>query len=410
MSTFLNAYCCPVNMLNKFEMITNPGIRGPLAQVENISIERISEDTFRGMRDEWNSLLEKSVTNEFFLLWEWVYSWWQSFKDHSKVLFILIGRNLEGRLVGIAPLFIDRSKPGGFLEKNILRFCASVGACPDHIDFISDIEHADSFLKALFKYVKERGKQWDMIVLDGVKEDSIINNYLRQNGFLDLPVSRTADSDSLCPYLPLEKDFEGYLKSFSAKTRQTLMRKRRALFENKGSGAAYARFEIVKDALDLDGQIRQLFILHMERALRKGIKSNYEGSRRYNFHRGFIHSLFHTGKIVLAFLYRGSVPIASYYCIKHNGKYSYYQAGISVEGEKASAGTVLLSLLIEKAFEDGCSEFDFLRGSEEYKFFWTKKYRQNYLIEIRKGDLAGRLSHGAHMVFRKLLKVFASPE
>jgi hypothetical protein len=36
--------------------------------LENISIDRISEGQFEKMREAWNSLLEKSITNEVFLL------------------------------------------------------------------------------------------------------------------------------------------------------------------------------------------------------------------------------------------------------------------------------------------------------------------------------------------------------
>jgi hypothetical protein len=59
--------------------------------MEDISIEKISEGQFANMREEWNSLLEKSITNEVFLLWEWIYSRWDVFKKGGSELY-LFGR------------------------------------------------------------------------------------------------------------------------------------------------------------------------------------------------------------------------------------------------------------------------------------------------------------------------------
>jgi hypothetical protein len=59
--------------------------------LENISIDRISEGQFENMNEEWNSLLEKSITDEVFLLWKWIDSWWDVFKNGGSEL-CLFGR------------------------------------------------------------------------------------------------------------------------------------------------------------------------------------------------------------------------------------------------------------------------------------------------------------------------------
>ncbi len=91
--------------------------------------------------------------------------------------------------------------------------------------------------------------------------------------------------------------------------------------------------------------------------------------------------------------------------MKHNDKYYYYQTGISLEGEKKSAGRVLLSLFIEQAFAEGCREFDFLRGNEGFKYFWTKDQRQTWSITLRKHDFHGTLAHNTSLLLRNAKSV-----
>ena len=201
-----------------------------------------------------------------------------------------------------------------------------------------------------------------------------------------------------CPYLVIDKTFEGYLKSFSPKKRQTLLRKRKILMEREK-----AVLKIVHCDEEPEKYIQALFALHDERAKQEGIKTTFCGEDTYNFHKKAIHYLLKDGKVILAFLYKEMKPLVSYYCIKHNQKYYYYQAGLSYEGEKKSAGSVLFSLIIEEAFKEGCKEFDFLRGSEEYKFYWTRNCRKDYSITIRKDDFFNRMTHYSHTIYRRIL-------
>jgi hypothetical protein len=353
--------------------------------LENISIERIAEGQFENMREEWNSLLEKSVTNEIFLLWEWMYSWWDVFKNGGRELYLLRGKNSRGETVGIAPFYLQKQTLFGNLKRNIIRFCSSLETYPDHLDIIATKEYEDLFSEAVLTYLIHHDKDWDLIKLDGVHENGIIKKtltsaHLKKNGIL-----MTSVFSARCPYLVIDKTFEGYLKSFSPKKRQTLLRKRKILMNREK-----ALLKTVHSDEEPEKYIQELFVLHDERARRKGIKTTFLGEDLYKFHSKTIHYLLKEGKVILTCLYKEYPPLVSYYCFKHNQKYYYYQAGLSQEGEKKSAGTVLFSLIIENAFKERCKEFDFLRGSEEYKFYWTKSYRKDYSITVRKDDFMNK--------------------
>lgn len=351
-----------------------------MAETE-IKVDLISEEDFLNMRTEWNTLLNESVTNELFLSWDWIYSWWQVYKDDKKKLNILSIRNKSGKTIGIAPFYIHNSNFWG-RKKKILKFCSSEETFPDHLDFICLKQYENEVFQAVFQYLKLNNKKWDVIVFKGLKDTSVIvKNLINANRNV---LNSQIISESLCPYLDLSNSFTNYINTFSRKKRYNLIRQRKILLEKEGFIPKFLdNFDCYEEYLNL------LFGLHAERVHRKGIKTTFFGEHVYNFHKNIINRLSEEGKVLLAFLYKGSEPLGAIYCMRHNNKYYFYQSGLSAEGEKRSAGTVLISLMIEKAFEEGCNEFDFLRGAEEYKFYWTKNFRKNYNIIIRKNNIIG---------------------
>jgi CelD/BcsL family acetyltransferase involved in cellulose biosynthesis len=259
------------------------------------------------------------------------------------------------------------------------------------------------FSGAVKNYLIQHDKDWDLIKLDGVHENAMIKKYLTSTRpeMKGLLISSVPDAN--CPYLVIDRSFEDYLKSFSPKKRQTLLRKRRILMDREK-----ATLKTVDCGEEPEEYFRELFALHDARAKQKRIKTTFRGEDLYKFHTKAIRYLLKSGKVILTFLYKESNPLASYYCVKHNNKYYYYQAGLSDEGEKKSAGTVLFSLIIENAFKERCKEFDLLRGSEEYKFYWTKNYRKDYSITVRKDDLFNIMVHYNYAIYRRTLDQFRS--
>ena len=299
-------------------------------------------------------------------------------------------------MVGLAPLYLDEIPfPGGARIK-ILRFCSSEDTHPDHLDFIIARGYAQSFIEGVLEYLRENRRAWDVVKLESVREDSAIKKFLTESNLgEDLRVE--CSGKYKCPYLRIQNGFYDYLKSFSRKKRYNLLRKRKKLLEDRG-----IVYKITLQEEDPDQYLKDLFTTHAERARREGRLTSFYGRDKYLFHKMLIGYLSGQDKILLASIYDGSVPLSLYYCVKHNGKYYYYQTGLSPEGEKKSAGVVLISSLIEKAYGEGSKEFDFLRGDEEYKSFWTKTFRLDYSFIMRKNTIFGKLVCGYLKHYGKL--------
>jgi CelD/BcsL family acetyltransferase involved in cellulose biosynthesis len=356
----------------------------PVMSRKGLSLFYITEEEFAASRTEWNGLLEKSATNEIFLSWEWMYSWWHVFKDKKKSIFILVGIDDDGHWVGIAPLYIEQRSIPGLYKKRILRLCSSVEVYPEHLDFICIESLTKEFPERVFAYLQERSTEWDRIELTSIKEVAIVKSYLlsTSNSKSNFIISSQAQQE--CPYLKIETTFQDYLKSFSGKTRNTLARKRKRILEKE----QWVFHVLESQSEDYTTYLRELFSLHAGRSLRNKTSTKFRGDKIYGFHEKLIGYLYKNGNIIITTLQKESAIQVIYYCLSYNKKYLYYQTGISRLGEQKSAGTVLLSMTLEMSFKEGCTEFDFLRGKEKYKYFWTRDARTSYALSIRKKTLS----------------------
>jgi CelD/BcsL family acetyltransferase involved in cellulose biosynthesis len=77
---------------------------------------------------------------------------------------------------------------------------------------------------------------------------------------------------------------------------------------------------------------------------------------------------FETGCLNLAFLEVGGQKAAAYMSFDYLNRLWVYNSGIRKSLMEYSPGWVLLGYLLQWANEKGYTEFDFMRGDEEYKY------------------------------------------
>lgn len=365
----------------------------------------MTEKEFESASFEWNALLAKSYNNDFFLSWEWINSWWQIFKENNKSLFLLCGKDKTGQLIGIAPFYIENLKFCWLVQRKIVRFCSSTDLSPDHLDVICDKHYIDYFPKALLKYLREMNDEWTEFQLTGLRENSIIRHTISLIQMDDQNCFIKDSRDSECPYLALHGSFDQLLKSFSSKKRNTLQRKRNKLLIEDG----YKFYVFGSELGDSNVYLSRLFQLHTGRAKRTRKSSSFSNAKSYHFHQLLCSRIQKHNYLVLTALSKDTECIAVYYAFRYNRKYYYYQTGLSHKGELKSAGTVLLSLTIEKALFENCREFDFLRGGEKYKYFWTHDKRYNRAIIIFKKTFINFIIYYATTLKEKVSALMDKP-
>lgn len=169
------------------------------------------------------------------------------------------------------------------------------------------------------------------------------------------PTDEVVETDK-SPFVRLTGSFPDYLASLPKKSRHELKRK-------------MARAErLAENGLHLQEGIGELeTFLHLHRRSHPDKEAFMQGSMEQFFFR-LCHSLQQAEMLWLVTLYDGDKPLAGMLQIRFEGVAHLYNSGYEPESQQLSPGLVLIARCIEQAGLDGLHEYDFLRGTERYKY------------------------------------------
>jgi CelD/BcsL family acetyltransferase involved in cellulose biosynthesis len=140
---------------------------------------------------------------------------------------------------------------------------------------------------------------------------------------------------------------------------------------------------VVGDATNAHELFASLVTLHATRWQRAGGDGVLIDTRVLRFHHAAMPALAAAGLLRLFGLRYRDHYIAAYYGM-HRDKRSYaYLVGFDVAHEAFSPGGVLFAHAIEAALKEGAAAFDFLRGSEPYKYLWGARDNNNVRRVLR---------------------------
>ena len=86
------------------------------------------------------------------------------------------------------------------------------------------------------------------------------------------------------------------------------------------------------------------------------------------FFREVAEGFLASGRLRLAFLSTRGVDVASVFQFRTDGALLLYNSGYDPKLRAANPGLVLIARSIGQAVAEGCAEYDFLRGTERYKY------------------------------------------
>src|SRR5690606_37151376 len=88
----------------------------------------------------------------------------------------------------------------------------------------------------------------------------------------------------------------------------------------------------------------------------------------------------------------------------YGGKYYFFIGGLAPEYSRWSVGVCLFSKVFQRAIDDGATEFDFLKGEEEYKYRYGAKIRDYKTISFFQSTPRGRLLQHRVLLEEKLMQ------
>ena len=334
-----------------------------------------SFDSLQPLAEKWNALVEAGVTNAFFLRYEYLQAWWQTHGGgewNGQAELSVITAWEQDALVGIAPLFRAENREG----KTALLLLGSI-EISDYLDLIVSRDTHGDFTTRLLNWLgAEYPFAWQALDWYNIPEASptltALREYASQNNR-----HYSQDIYQPCPAIPLPGDFETYLSALDKKQRHEIRRKiRRA--EESGRGV---RWYMVEEESRLQDEMEDFMALMAndpakETFLTGPMREQMQKTARAAFASGFLQ---------LAFLEVDGQKACAYLNFDYDNKIWVYNSGIDRNFMDLSVGWVLLGYLLEWANTQHRSEFDFLRGDEDYKFKFGGQKRHVMRLQLTAG-------------------------
>ncbi len=309
------------------------------------------------LKTEWNLLLESSQTHVPFLRHEFLREWWDTCGGgewEQSDLLVITARDGD-RLVGIAPLFLNHCKTG----KLSLMFIGSFEIV-DYLDFIVLPEYLDLFLKGLLSFLTTPEiPSWHQLDLYNILNESPSLAAL-EKACSEIGWNYQSEVLQKSPHILLPGDWEQYLAGIDKKQRHEIRRKMR----RAESSPVPVTWYVLSDPSQLDEDTLSFLDLMAQ----DEEKARFLTPRMREQMTNTIRCAYDTGCLHLAFLEVDGVKAAGYMSFDYINRLWVYNSGINKALMEYSPGWVLLGYLLKWANENGYTEFDFMRGDEEYKY------------------------------------------
>jgi CelD/BcsL family acetyltransferase involved in cellulose biosynthesis len=282
------------------------------------------------------------------------------------------------------PLALEARRVFGWRVRR-LAFLGDTHVGSDYLDVVARPGDREEVVRAFGRSLRKTQAQWDVLDLLDLDEGSSTPALLREA--LDTRDYRWEEAPRcVCPWEALApgETFDAFLRRTGR--RDNYLRRLRWLERQEGF-----RIERTEAPGQLAGPMSAFFRLHAARWEGDGGSQGIKGPGVEAFHRDATQLLAERGKVWLYTLSISGQPIASVYGLVHAGTFIYYQSGYDPAWRSRSPGLVLVGQTFRDAIEAGCTDYDFLRGTETYKADWATRQRRTVAVRAFAPDGPGAL-------------------
>jgi CelD/BcsL family acetyltransferase involved in cellulose biosynthesis len=334
------------------------------------------------LREEWEALYAESVPRNPFLSHRWTTACWDHVCGGAKP-FILAAR-CSGTLAAVAPLCVERR-----LGFRVLHFIGDGRS--DYLGFLRSPREPGA-QEALLEALTDLRPRWDLAVLRQMTE--VYTNLPA----CSLPAGLQSRSvlGTVAPYLTLGDNWDAFCSSGPS----SLRRSKRAAKKFLKEGGRLERYTGAEAAE------RVHEVAAVEASSWKGREScaRFQPGPGQRLLAQALRELGETGEMELWLAWVDAQPVAFQVNFLTPERLCYYQGSYHEEYRKLYPGMVLHYHCMERAWQSGLREYDFMSGDEAYKSGWTDGERQIRYRALFPATPAGYAAYGALVAPRWRLK------
>lgn len=280
-----------------------------------------------------------------FVLPSWLTTWWQVYR-REKQGFVRAFYS-DGQIIGIAPLTSNGT---------MATFLGNTDVC-DYQDFIIAEGAQERFFSALIDEITDN--EITTLNLAHVRPDSSVVTsfipYCTTKGY-----SVDLKTEDVSAEMPLPPQFETYLENLEGKQRHEVRRKMRKFVQ-----AGDVKYVIAQDEKNVPAALDDFLKMFVNS---RDDKAQFLNDDNERFFREIAAALTKAGLFRIGSLYLDNQPVAAVIFFDYSGRRYLYNSGYDPAYTSLSAGLVSKLMTIEDAIQQKLSVFDFLKGSETYKY------------------------------------------
>ncbi|MDQ2842606.1 MAG: GNAT family N-acetyltransferase [Acidobacteriota bacterium] len=320
------------------------------------------------LRSEWSSFNPDVLSLTPFQTPEWLFTWWKHFGSGQLRVFVF--RDGSGKFVGVVPCFLHKWE-----ERRQLTLLGS--GISDYLEPPIALEHRRGAMDCLREYlVGDSG--WDVCNWQDLANDSFLENIGPKAELIlehrpDLP----------CSEILVDRCFSEFWAGRPAGLRRNVRR-----YSDKARQIAMPEFR-VSPSYD-EECLESLIRLHSARWREQGELGTIAANGSATFLRDVTKEFARQNSLLFFSLrLEGEIAAVILSFPYRNVLFSYLSA-FDPEYSALGLGRILLYEAVRYTFEQNYSAWNFLRGSEPYKFDWGAREIPKSRLLITRGPQHAR--------------------
>lgn len=347
----------------------------------SLRIRIVSDDAgFAALRPRWDALLAEAADANTFLSFEWLHSWWVSYRPRAELRLVLAEDG--DALVGIAPMMIQEVRRHGMSYRALL-FVGDGTYETDHMNLVLRRDRRAEALAALLAALD--ALPWDAVHFNQVPEGSgtarDLIDWARGKG-MPVDVVRTP-----CPKRDIPESMDALLATMQSRFRTSLRSSRRKLGE-KYKAVEFGRHE---DPAEFPEALSALFANHASRWKAKGQGGVFTDPRKRAFYDLLVRELHAKGSLRFYYLKLDGAIKAQEFCFAHGRVVYLLQEGFDYDHAAENIGNTLRGMVFESLIAEKAEAYDFLAGTSRHKSLWGNAFPDDLRIEAARPTWKGRL-------------------
>lgn len=345
-------------------------------------IETLPE--FKRLEDNWNAVYDADSDSQLFLSWTWLSGWLAQINGPWLILAAKASDKADAPYVAFFPLRLQTKIEKAKVHNEINmagRFAADYSGIP----CAPNVEHR--VIPAFARYLKQMN--WARLNLDNIRMSEerlrLLLAHFPKGSFQTSDVDRTSKVDNIdnniCPYAALPENWDSYLETLSANTRQKIRR----LLKLVGETGEYRISQSTPETFERDLNTLLQFWETKWKPRKGDLVHNLVRANRSMLTRSF-----RAGLLFLPTLWKDDRPLAALATLVDARKraFLFYMTGRDETFDGPPPGVILHAYSIRYAIANGFTEYDFLRGNETYKYsFGVKERRIRYIVVATRNGL-----------------------